>query len=67
MQPYLASLPEVEGVTGQFFANCKPKTANQVAYYKRCDGQALAGERGPGRPVIGDLINPGIGVDLRND
>jgi retinol dehydrogenase 14 len=29
---YLASSPDVEGVTGQFFANRKPKTANQVAY-----------------------------------
>jgi retinol dehydrogenase 14 len=29
---YLASSPEVDGVTGQFFANCKPKTANKVAY-----------------------------------
>jgi len=22
----------VDGVTGQFFANCKPKTANKLAY-----------------------------------
>lgn len=29
---YLASSPDVEGVTGQFFANCKPKAANKVAY-----------------------------------
>jgi retinol dehydrogenase 14 len=29
---YLASSPDVEGVTGQFFVNSKPKTANQVAY-----------------------------------
>jgi retinol dehydrogenase 14 len=29
---YLASSPEVDGVTGQFFANCKPKTANKLAY-----------------------------------
>ena len=29
---YLASSREVEGVTGQFFANSKPKTANKVAY-----------------------------------
>jgi NAD(P)-dependent dehydrogenase (short-subunit alcohol dehydrogenase family) len=29
---YLASSPDVEGVTGQFFANSKPKTANKVAY-----------------------------------
>ena len=29
---YLASSPDVEGVTGQFFANRKPKTANEVAY-----------------------------------
>jgi NAD(P)-dependent dehydrogenase (short-subunit alcohol dehydrogenase family) len=29
---YLASSPDVDGVTGQFFANGKPKTANEVAY-----------------------------------
>ena len=29
---YLASSPDVEGVTGQFFANRKPKTANKAAY-----------------------------------
>jgi retinol dehydrogenase 14 len=28
---YVASSPDVEGVTGQFFANRKPKTANKVA------------------------------------
>jgi retinol dehydrogenase 14 len=29
---YLASSPDVDGVTGQFFASRKPKTANKVAY-----------------------------------
>jgi len=29
---FLASSPDVDGVTGQFFANGKPKTANKVAY-----------------------------------
>jgi retinol dehydrogenase-14 len=29
---YLASSPDVEGVTGQFFANGKRKTANKLAY-----------------------------------
>jgi retinol dehydrogenase 14 len=29
---YLASSPDMEGVTGQFFANRKPKTANKAAY-----------------------------------
>ncbi|HEV8193508.1 MAG TPA: SDR family NAD(P)-dependent oxidoreductase [Ktedonobacterales bacterium] len=29
---YLASSPDVDGVTGQFFAKGKPKTANKVAY-----------------------------------
>jgi NAD(P)-dependent dehydrogenase (short-subunit alcohol dehydrogenase family) len=29
---YLASSRDMEGVTGQFFANSKPKTANKVAY-----------------------------------
>ena len=29
---YLASSPDVDGVTGQFFANGKPKSANRVAY-----------------------------------
>ena len=28
---YLASSPDVEGITGQFFANRKPKTANKAA------------------------------------
>jgi NAD(P)-dependent dehydrogenase (short-subunit alcohol dehydrogenase family) len=29
---YLATSPDIEGVTGQFFANRKPKTANKVVY-----------------------------------
>ncbi len=29
---YLASSPQVEGVTGQYFANRKPKTASKAAY-----------------------------------
>ena len=29
---YLASSPDMDGVTGQFFANRKPKAANKVAY-----------------------------------
>src|SRR5207237_4411788 len=29
---YLASSPHMDGITGQFFANRKPKTANKVAY-----------------------------------
>jgi retinol dehydrogenase 14 len=29
---YLASSPDVEGVTGQYFANCKPRTAATRAY-----------------------------------
>ena len=29
---YLASSPEVEGVTGQYFANRKPRTSNKASY-----------------------------------
>ena len=29
---YLASSPNMVGITDQFFANCKRKTANKVAY-----------------------------------
>jgi len=29
---YLASSPNVDGITGQFFINRKPKTANKSAY-----------------------------------
>jgi retinol dehydrogenase 14 len=29
---YLASSPDVQGVSGQFFANCEPKTPNKVAF-----------------------------------
>ncbi len=29
---YLASSPDMDGITGQFFANGKPKTANKVAH-----------------------------------
>jgi NAD(P)-dependent dehydrogenase (short-subunit alcohol dehydrogenase family) len=29
---YLVSSPDIEGVTGQFFADRKPKTANKIAY-----------------------------------
>jgi NAD(P)-dependent dehydrogenase (short-subunit alcohol dehydrogenase family) len=29
---YLASSPQIEGVTGQYFANRKPKTASKAAY-----------------------------------
>ena len=31
---YMASSPDMDDVTGQFFANRKPKTANKVAYDK---------------------------------
>ena len=31
MPIYLASSPDVEGITGQFFSNRKPKTANKAA------------------------------------
>ena len=29
---YLASSPEVEGITGRYFANRKPKTSNKASY-----------------------------------
>jgi retinol dehydrogenase 14 len=29
---YLASSPEVEGVTGRYFVNCKPKTSSKASY-----------------------------------
>ncbi len=29
---YLASSPEVDGVTGQYFANTKPKTSSKASY-----------------------------------
>src|SRR5207237_6250401 len=29
---YLASSPDMDGISGQFFVNRKPKTANKVAY-----------------------------------
>ncbi len=29
---YLASSPEVEGVTGQYYANRKPKTSSKASY-----------------------------------
>jgi NAD(P)-dependent dehydrogenase (short-subunit alcohol dehydrogenase family) len=29
---YLASSPDVEGMTGQYFANRKPKTSNKLSY-----------------------------------
>lgn len=29
---YLASSPEVEGVTGKYFSNCKPKSSNKSSY-----------------------------------
>ena len=29
---YLASSPDLDGVTGQFFVNGKPRAANKVAY-----------------------------------
>ena len=36
---YLASSPEVEGVTGRYFVNCKPKTSSKRSY----DEAAAAG------------------------
>jgi hypothetical protein len=29
---YLASSPKVEGVTGAYFANRKPRTSNELSY-----------------------------------
>ena len=38
---YLASSPDVDGITGQFFANRKPKTANKAADDEGVTAQAL--------------------------
>ena len=46
---YLASSPEVEGVTGRYFANRKPKHLQQGLVRHRRRGPAVAGQRRPGR------------------
>ena len=46
---YLASSPDVEGVTGQYFANRKPKDSNKVLLRHRRRGPAVAGQRRPRR------------------
>ena len=38
---YLASSPQVEGVTGRHFANRKPKTAARTAYGTAAAGPAV--------------------------
>jgi NAD(P)-dependent dehydrogenase (short-subunit alcohol dehydrogenase family) len=41
---------QVDGVTGRYFANRKPKaSAEGVVRHRRC-GPAVAGQRRPGRP-----------------
>jgi hypothetical protein len=52
---YLASSPEVEGVTGQYFANHRPKKSSKSSYRHRRSGPALAGEHRLGRPDDHDL------------
>ena len=47
---YLASSPDMDGVSGQFFANRKPKTANKLAYDTRMTARLWQ--------VSADLVGP---------
>ena len=52
---YLASSPEVEGVTGRYFANRRPKKSSKSSCDTRRGGPALGAQRRPGRPARHDL------------
>ena len=47
---YLASSPDAEGVTGQYFAKRKPKRVEPVVLRHGDDRPAVAGQRRPRRP-----------------
>ena len=47
---HLASAPELEQVTGRYFANSKPKRSSKRSYDEAAAAAALAGQRRPGRP-----------------
>ena len=49
---YLASSRELDGVTGQLFANRKSKRANEAAYDTEYDSQTVERQRRAGRHVI---------------
>ena len=49
----LASAPELSQVTGQYFANSKPKKSSQRSYDEADCRATLAGQRRPGRPDRG--------------
>ena len=52
---YLASSPDVEGVTGRYFANRRPKKSSKSSCDTRRGGPALGAQRRPGRPARHDL------------
>ena len=47
---YLASSPEVEGVTGTYFADGRPQTSNRASYDDSRRSPPVAGQRPPRRP-----------------
>ena len=47
---YLASSPEVEGITGRYFAKRKAKTSHEASYDTRHHRPSVAGQRGSRRP-----------------
>ena len=48
---YLASSPEVEGVSGEYFVKCKARAAQALGAGPRGRSPPVAGERGAGRPA----------------
>jgi hypothetical protein len=50
---HLASAPDLEQVTGRYFANSKPKRSSERSYNEAAANRALAGQRRSGRPDRG--------------
>ena len=47
---YLASSPEVDGVTGQYFVKCRPRTPSRRGPRRGRRRPAVVGQRGAGGP-----------------
>ena len=63
---YLASSPEVAGVSGEYFVKCKPRRPKPWAQDRRRGGATVGGERAAGRPRPGPGRLSGAGSRHRH-
>ena len=59
---YLASSPEIEGITGRYYADCKPKTSSKASLRHHSRRPAMAGQRRPGGHDSNRLAPPAANI-----